>query len=75
MKSTKIVEIVAFALAHIGLCTTFSRETNDDICFMIACPDEVITSFLYNKKNDSLITVSVYASENFSSLKCKSTRI
>jgi WD40 repeat protein len=29
----------------------------------------------YNKNNDSLITVSVYASDNFSSLKCRSTRI
>jgi hypothetical protein len=29
----------------------------------------------YNKNNDSLITVSVYASDNYSSLKCRSTRI
>ncbi|GAU45988.1 hypothetical protein TSUD_187310 [Trifolium subterraneum] len=80
MKRTKVVEIVAaknivFALAHSGLCAAFSRETNERICFLNVCPDEVIRSLFYNKNNDSLITVSVYATENFSSLKCRSTRI
>ncbi|CAK8542200.1 unnamed protein product [Lathyrus sativus] len=80
MKRTKVVEIVAaknvvFALAHSGLCAAFSRETNERICFMNVSPDEVIRSLFYNKNNESLITVSVYASENFSSLKCRSTRI
>ncbi|KAI5419628.1 hypothetical protein KIW84_043696 [Lathyrus oleraceus] len=80
MKRTKVVEIVAaknvvFSLAHSGLCAAFSRETNERICFMNVSPDEVIRSLFYNKNNESLITVSVYASENFSSLKCRSTRI
>lgn len=42
---------------------------------MNTSPDEVIRSLFYNKNNDSLITVSVYASDNFSSLRCRSTRI
>ncbi|KAG6697979.1 hypothetical protein I3842_09G228500 [Carya illinoinensis] len=72
MKRTKVIEIVAareivFALAH--------SETNKRICFLNVSPDEVIRSLFYNKNNDSLITVSVYASDNFSSLKCRSTRI
>ena len=50
-------------------------ETNRRICFLNVSPDEVIRSLFYNKNNDSLITVSVYASDNFSSLKCRSTRI
>ena len=50
-------------------------ETNQRICFLNVSPDEVIRSLFYNKNNDSLITVSVYASDNFSSLKCRSTRI
>ncbi|WCJ27896.1 Transducin/WD40 repeat-like superfamily protein [Euphorbia peplus] len=80
MKRTKVIEIVAardivFALAHSGVCAAFSRETNQRICFLNVCPDEVIRSLFYNKNNDSLITVSVYASDNFSSLKCRSTRI
>ncbi|XP_038721101.1 uncharacterized protein LOC120013383 isoform X2 [Tripterygium wilfordii] len=79
-KRTKVIEIVAardivFALAHSGVCAAFSRETNDRICFLNVSPDEVIRSLFYNKNNDSLITVSVYASDNFSSLKCRSTRI
>ncbi|MCI14880.1 hypothetical protein A2U01_0036013, partial [Trifolium medium] len=53
----------------------FHAETNERICFLNVCPDEVIRSLFYNKNNDSLITVSVYATENFSSLKCRSTRI
>lgn len=80
MKRTKVIEIVAardivFALAHSGVCAAFSRETNERICFLNVSPDEVIRSLFYNKNNDSLITVSVYASDNFSSLKCRSTRI
>ncbi|XP_038702010.1 uncharacterized protein LOC119998707 isoform X2 [Tripterygium wilfordii] len=79
-KRTKVIEIVAardiiFALAHSGVCAAFSRETNERICFLNVSPDEVIRSLFYNKNNDSLITVSVYASDNFSSLKCRSTRI
>ncbi|KAL0359082.1 UNVERIFIED_CONTAM: hypothetical protein Sangu_0757600 [Sesamum angustifolium] len=79
-KRSKIIEIVAahdivFALAQSGICAAFSRETNERICFLNVGPDEVIRSLFYNKNNDSLITVSVYASDNFSSLKCRTTRI
>lgn len=52
-----------------------NAETNGRICFLNVSPDEVIRSLFYNKNNDSLITVSVYASDNFSSLKCRTTRI
>jgi len=38
-------------------------------------PDEVIRSLFYNKNNESLITVSVYESDRFSSLKCRTTPI
>ncbi|XP_060203181.1 uncharacterized protein LOC132631586 [Lycium barbarum] len=80
MTRAKVVEIVAardivFALAHSGVCAAFSRETNERICFLNLSPDEVIRSLFYNKNNGSLITVSVYASDNFSLLKCRSTRI
>jgi WD40 repeat protein len=79
-KRSKIIEIVAardivFALAQSGVCAAFSRESNQRICFLNVSPDEVIRSLFYNKNNDSLITVSVYASDNFSSLKCRTTRI
>ncbi|PON47755.1 WD40/YVTN repeat-like-containing domain containing protein [Parasponia andersonii] len=90
MKRTKVIEIVAardivFALAHSGVCAAFSRGENkpttniiDNVQrygMFIGIPDEVIRSLFYNKNNNSLITVSVYAFDNFSSLKCRSTRI
>eukprot|EP01018_Ginkgo_biloba_P004599 Gb_06373 [translate_table: standard] len=79
-RRSKIIEIVAardivFALAQSGVCAAFSREANKKICFLNISPDEVIRSLFYNKNNDSLITVSVYASDNFSSLKCRTTPI
>ena len=61
--------------AWIECSILFLAETNERICFLNVSPDEVIRSLFYNKNNDSLITVSVYASENFSSLKCRSTGI
>lgn len=53
----------------------FDAETNKRICFLNISPDEVIRSLFFNKNNDSLITVSVYASDSFSSLKCRTTPI
>lgn len=59
----------------IFLIFNLNTDTNKRICFLNIYPDEVIRSLFYNKNNDSLITVSVYASDNFSSLKCRSIRI
>ncbi|MQL86351.1 hypothetical protein Taro_018869 [Colocasia esculenta] len=79
-KRSRIIEIVAaqdviFALAQSGVCAAFSRETNQRLCLMNVSPDEVIRSLFYNKNNESLVTVSVYAADNYSSLKCRTTRI
>ncbi|XP_047316157.1 uncharacterized protein LOC124919846 isoform X2 [Impatiens glandulifera] len=79
-KRSKIIEIVAshdivFALTQSGVCAAFSRETNERLCFLNISTDEVIRSLYYNRNNNSLITVSVYATDNFSSLKCRTTRI
>ncbi|XP_047318244.1 uncharacterized protein LOC124921615 isoform X2 [Impatiens glandulifera] len=79
-KRSKIIEIVAahnivFALSQSGICVAFSRETNQRICFLNISPNEVIRSLFYNENNDSLITVSVYASDNYDSLKCRTTSI
>jgi len=80
LKRSKIVEIVSakdviFALAASGVCVAFSRCTNARICFLNVTPDEVIRSLFYNKSNNSIITVSVYRYDNFSSLNCRSTPI
>jgi len=76
-KRSKIVEIVSakdivFGLTQTGVCAAFDRETSNRICFLNIAPDEVIRSLFYNKSNDSLITVSVYRADNYSSLKCRS---
>eukprot|EP00192_Tetraselmis_astigmatica_P003969 CAMPEP_0117685326 /NCGR_PEP_ID=MMETSP0804-20121206/21669_1 /TAXON_ID=1074897 /ORGANISM="Tetraselmis astigmatica, Strain CCMP880" /LENGTH=468 /DNA_ID=CAMNT_0005496569 /DNA_START=135 /DNA_END=1542 /DNA_ORIENTATION=+ len=41
--------------------------------FVNVKPDEVIRSLFYNKSNNSIITVSVYSTDNYSSLQCRST--
>lgn len=79
-RRSRIVEILAqggliFALAHSGACAAFSRATGKLVCFLNVNEDEVIRSLFYNKNNNSLITVSVYASDNFSTLKCRSTSL
>jgi hypothetical protein len=79
-KRSKVVEIVSakdiiFGLTQTGVCTAFSRHTHKRLCFLNTAPDEVIRSLFYNKSNDSLITVSVYREDSYSSLKCRSTPI
>ncbi|KAI0564846.1 WD40/YVTN repeat-like containing protein [Gracilaria domingensis] len=75
---SKIVEIASsndlvFGLTYNGVCAVFSRELNKCICFMNVSDDEVIRSLFLNKTNDSLITVSVFKTDDFSSLHCRST--
>ena len=77
-RRSKIVEIVAagdvvFALTLSGVCAAFCGSRR--IAFLNTMPDEVIRSLFYNKANRSLITVSVYRDDNFSSLKCRTTPI
>ncbi|KAL6503808.1 hypothetical protein OROGR_025731 [Orobanche gracilis] len=79
-RRSKVIEIVSargivFALTQSGVCAAFCRETNEAICTLNVSTDEVIRSLFYNKNNDSLITVSVYASDNYSCLKCRTTKI
>ncbi|CAN8062224.1 unnamed protein product [Agarophyton chilense] len=75
---SKVVEIVSsndlvFGLTYNGVCAVFSREQNKCICFMNVSDDEVIRSLFLNKMNNSLITVSVFRKDDFSSLHCRST--
>lgn len=75
---SKIVEIVSshdliFALTNNGVCAAFSRESKKRICFLNVTDDEVVRSLFLNKTNNSLITVSVFRKDDFSSLRCRST--
>jgi hypothetical protein len=49
--------------------------TNKHVCHLNTSRGEVIRSLFYNKNNDSLITVSVYESDRFALLKCRTTPI
>lgn len=75
---SRIIEIVSnreliFALANSGVCSVFSRDLAHKVCLMNTSKNEVIRSLFLNKTNDSLITVSVFKKDEFSSLHCRST--
>lgn len=77
-RRSRIIEIVSsrdliLALTYNGTCAAFSRDTSSPICYVNTTDDEVIRSLFLNKTNDSLITVSVFRNDNFSSLCCRST--
>ena len=55
------------------MCAVFCGRRR--IAFLNTTPDEVIRSIFFNKHNQSIITVSVYRADNFSSLKCRTTPI
>uniref|UniRef100_K7KV09 Uncharacterized protein n=1 Tax=Glycine max TaxID=3847 RepID=K7KV09_SOYBN len=70
-KRSKIIEILAAQEIVLAL----DNRTNQRICFLNVSPDEVIRSMFHNENNVSFIIVSVYASDGYSSLKCRSTSI
>lgn len=75
---SRIIEIVSskdliFALTQRGVCIAFSRDANAPICHLNSTEDEFVRSLFLNKTNDSLITVSVFRKDNFTSLHCRST--
>lgn len=77
-RRSKVIEIVSsrdlvFLLTSSGVCAAFSRDLGKRVCFMNITEDEVIRSLFLNKTNDSLITVSVFRKDEYSSLHCRST--
>lgn len=73
-RSSAVVEIVSagdvvFALTLSGVCAAFRGERR--LAFINSAPDEVVRSLFYNKLRDSLVTVSVFRDDNFSSLRCR----
>nr|GEV07688.1 hypothetical protein [Tanacetum cinerariifolium] len=70
----KINEIVVAHDILLGLAQSAVYVAFKTKCFLNICHGEVIRSLLF-KNNDSLITVYVYASDSYSSLKCRTTLI
>lgn len=66
--------LCCFSLTFVACLYVFA-VTHQRLCFVNQSPDEVIRSLFYNKLNESLVTVSVFREDNFSSLKCRSTRL
>jgi hypothetical protein len=78
-KRSQIVEILCcesfiFALTHNGLCAAFTVHGRR-LGLLNVEHDEVVRSLFYNKTNRSIISVSVFNRDNYSSLHCRSTAL
>ena len=58
-----------------SLRTCLYAVTGKRLCYMNTASDEVIRSLFFNKHNQHLITVSVYSSDNYTSLRCRTTSL
>lgn len=79
-KRSQVLEIIAAKDLLIvsqasGVCCAFDQKTGKRLCFLNVTLDEVVRSIFYNKLNQSIITVSVFKGDNFSSLKCRSVSL
>ena len=74
---SRIMEIVAagatiFGLTENGICASFDAQSGRRICVLNTDTTEVVRSLFHNKTNGTLITVSVHAVDQYSSLHCRS---
>lgn len=68
-----VAEDILFVLTQSGVCVALERLTFRLICYLNVEMDEMVRSLFFNKVSRSIITVSVYERDNFSSLKCRTT--
>ena len=78
-KRSQIVEVVScesfiFVLTHNGLCAAFTAQGRR-LGLLNVEHDEVVRSLFYNKTNRSIISVSVFNRDKYSSLHCRSTAL
>jgi hypothetical protein len=72
----RIIELCAagglvFGLTENGICTAFDGSTGRRVCVVNDTHEEVVRSIFYNRRNSTLMTVSVFAHDNYSSLHCR----
>ncbi|KAA8495097.1 hypothetical protein FVE85_3338 [Porphyridium purpureum] len=77
-RRSKVVEIVShgslmLALTLTGVCAAFDVRSGKRLCFLNVSDTEIIRSLFLNRANQSVVTVSVFQDDNYSSLKCRST--
>lgn len=65
-----VAEDIIFGLTQSGVCMAFDQYSKRRLCIMNTSCDEVVRSLFHAKCSRSLITVSVYREDNFSSLQC-----
>lgn len=68
-------EGVVFGLTENGVCACYCPRTGRRLCFLNSDASEVVRSLFHNKTSGTLITVSVFASDNYACLRCKESRL
>ena len=64
-----------FGLTDSGVCAAFDVDTGRRTCILNTGPHEVIRSLFHNKSNKTLIIVSVYQADQYSSLRCRAASL
>jgi len=75
-RRTCVLELVVaggliFGLADSGICCGFDMDSGRRVVTLNASSQEVIRSLFHNKSNSTLIIVSVWAADEYSSLRCR----
>lgn len=78
-KRSQVVEVLCcggfiFVLTHNGLCAAFTSHGRR-LGLLNVEHDEVVRSLFYNKTNRSIISVSVFNRDKYTSLHCRSTAL
>lgn len=78
-KRSHVVEVICcdnyiFVLTHNGLCAAFTAQ-GLRLGLLNVEHDEVVRSLFYNKTNRSIISVSVFNRDKYTSLHCRSTSL
>ena len=66
-------EGLILGLAENGICAAFDIQTGTLKCILNRDHNEVVRSLFHNKRNATLIAVSVFAADQYSCLRCRST--
>lgn len=70
-----VAEGIVLGLTENGVCVAYCMRTGRQLCVLNSSVAEVVRSLFHNKLNGTLITVSVYAADQFSCLRCRATAL
>lgn len=69
------VDDLVVGLAENGICCAFDLRTGCRTCIVNSSHEEVIRSLFHNKIDGTLVVVSVFAADQYSSLRCRATPV